>query len=117
MGTVASRNIPELSKFQEGETSSAGASSSAVAVRVAAPFKYKWVSKAVGYAVVGSLSLAACEQKRGVGLADQEYCEVGLVPQTTPIIAPGCLGGPNEAGVTLAISILVPNAFGNQLGV
>ena len=70
LGTVDLRDILELRKFQKGETSSAGASSSAVAVGavgVVAPSilgKYKWVSKAVGYANVGSSSLAAHELKR-----------------------------------------------------
>jgi hypothetical protein len=98
----------------------AGALSSVVVVGMTATSilgKYKWVNKAVGYADRGSSSSAACEQKRGVGFADQESCEVGLAPQTKSLVAPGCLSGPDEAGIMPAITILVPNAFGNLLGV
>ena len=42
---------------------------------------------------------------------------MGRAPQTAPIVAPSCLGGPNKAGITPVISILVPNALGNLLGV
>jgi hypothetical protein len=75
----------------------AGALSSVVVVGMTATSilgKYKWVNKAVGYADRGSSSSAAREQKRGVGFADQESCEVGLAPQTKSLVAPWLLEWP-----------------------
>ena len=97
---VGLRGRLEMRKFQVGETSSAGALSSAASSILG---KFEWVSKVVGYVDVGSASAVACELERGLGSGEQEPGEVGLAAQRTPTVISGSVGCPSKAGVKPAI--------------
>ena len=109
---AGSQGRPKMLKFQVGETSSAGASS------LAAPSilgKFEWVSKAVGWADVGSTSAAAGELKQGLGSDKQEPGEVVLAPQRMPIATSRGVGGLGKAEVKPAIPCLALKEGGSPL--
>jgi hypothetical protein len=105
-GIESSRGSSVLRTFLVGETSLVGALSSAGVLGMALLSilgSYEWVRKdtltEVKSGYLGSSPSAVCELMEGrLGSDDQGHFEVGVSPQTTPIVGSGTLGCPSETG-------------------